>query len=72
MNESDPAIPINLSGAVRVVDLDAQEVHYVATESVGELEVPTVKVTISGLPQATLRELAKRSGESMPCSIRFG
>lgn len=69
---SDPTIHLNLSGTVRVVDLDAQEVHYVATEIVGDLEVPTVKVTITCLPESTLRALALRAGESMPCSIRLG
>lgn len=72
MNESAPAIPINLSGTVRIIDLDAQEVRYVATEIVGDLEVPTVQVTITRLPESTLRVLAQRAGESMPVSIRFG
>lgn len=72
MNESAPAIPINLSGTVRIIDLDSQEVRYVATEIVGDLEVPTVQVTITHLPETTLRALAQRAGAPLPCSIRFG
>lgn len=65
-------ITLDLSGSVRIVDLDSQVVHYVATRMVGDVEVTDAKVTISGLAQATLRELAKRSGDPMPCSVVFG
>ncbi len=64
-------IDINLTGEIHSVDFDEGKVCYVAVAQVGEFEVPSVKVVLTGLPQSTLRAIASRY-ERFPLSIRFG
>jgi hypothetical protein len=66
-----PVAAIDLSGVILLVS--REEVQFLASEPMTE-EGPgsTNLITITGLPYATVRDLAKRWGESMPCSIRFG
>lgn len=66
-----PVAALDLTGEVILVSREA--VQFLAStppteERPGEANL----VTITGLPQATLRALAQRYGESMPCVIRFG